>query len=259
MEAKFLAGLFTTPEDLARQVAAAVHRRGVTDRLGSIALRLGFNFSDSIMVDGAIVMSELDAMPNALRDALNPAALRVDLRDGRYWWSTRLFFLASVAKELSDTRLIIFTQNANEFVGVVTPATLRERIFHTSDDQSKEYLRKFELRCRENSVQHHDLAKALRERCSDWNEAIPYQTERNIQVIASNQSLERWLGADLLKQPVKQDKKGLSPAFLRDVMNWPHPYVPVTSGNELVSVIDRAALTERLATLFIDDLAEAYS
>ena len=38
-------------------------------------------------------------------------------------------------------------------------------------------------------------------------------------------------------------------------MDWPHPFVPVTSGGKLVSVIDRSALTEHLARLFIEDMA----
>jgi len=109
LSSQWLAGFFTTPEDLARQVSAAVYRREVTDRLGTISGAPGL--TDSLMYGGPIVDSTLMSLQQSLVRAPELRVLTVDLRDGNYWWSTRLFFLAAVAGELAGTRLLIFTEN----------------------------------------------------------------------------------------------------------------------------------------------------
>jgi hypothetical protein len=195
----------------------------------------------------------MQAMPNSLIDAESPAALRIDLRDGKYWWSTRLFFLACVAKELYGTRLIIFTQRPDEFVGAVTPTTLCERLLRATGK-----LRDFERLCSERPVDRYNLGAALGQRCNEWSEVFPIEKEARLKTFVSDRSLRDWLDADLLKKAVEQVGEDLSPAFLKNVMEWAHPYVPVISDRRLKMVVDRNLLTERLATLFIDDLAEAY-
>src|SRR5918995_5875655 len=54
--------------------------------------------------------------------------LTIDLRDGNYWWLTRLFFLAAVAGALAGTRLLIVTQNGECYPGAATTATVRDRL-----------------------------------------------------------------------------------------------------------------------------------
>ena len=50
----WLAGYFTTPEDLARQVSAAVHRREMSDRLGTMELTIRTGLEDALMAGGPI-------------------------------------------------------------------------------------------------------------------------------------------------------------------------------------------------------------
>ena len=143
----WLAGLFRTPEDLARQVAAAVHRRELHDRIGSISLTLESGFAETAMTGGPIEDSTLMSMQYSLSTAPQLSVLRLDLRDGRYWWSTRLFFLACVAEDIAATRLFMFTDAGNRLVGAATPATVRDRLA-----RSNEVLRSFEEICRKNPV-----------------------------------------------------------------------------------------------------------
>lgn len=52
--------------------------------------------------------------------------LEIDLRDGVYWWSTRLYLLAAPAQELSDVRAFVFVRGEDrQFVGMAPPALVR--------------------------------------------------------------------------------------------------------------------------------------
>jgi hypothetical protein len=246
----FLAGFFTTPEDLARQVSAAVHRREVRDRMEKIELTLESGFSESLMYGGPIADSTMHAMQASLRAAPNLAALKLNLKSGQYWWSTRLFFLATVAEDLTGTRSIIFVDDDGRFIGTTSPATLRDRLLRTSD-----VLRKFDVECRTLTVQHHDLAGALDQRGQLWDRTIPRQVEDGIRAFVSKSSLKGWLGADLIERGVDQQGEELTAPFLQQAMAWPHPLVPVTSGSKLKMVVDRGALADLLARIFVQDLA----
>jgi hypothetical protein len=204
-----------------------------------------------MMADGPIRDSTLQQIQNSLRNASDLTVLQIDLRDGRYWWSTRLFFLACVAEEITDTALVVFTKKGNSFVGAVTPATLRDRLLRTSDQ-----LRKFERRCEEKSVGRYDLEAALARRAADWNIAINGRTEVRIRQHVSEVSLKRWLGSDLEKRPVEHNEQ--LPVFLKDVMGWRYSFVPITSENQLKVVVDKGALAEQLAKLFVQDIATTY-
>jgi hypothetical protein len=149
---EWLAGFFTTPEHLARQVSAAVHRRQMSDRLGTMELTIQRG------VDGRWPISDstLYSMKLSLSAASSRAALRLDLRDGQYWWSTRLFFLACVTPDLMNSRLLIFVEHGDLFAGAATPASLRNCLART-DPQ----FRQFDDQCRLQPIDRFDLAGAL--------------------------------------------------------------------------------------------------
>lgn len=70
----------------------------------------------------------------------------------------------------------------------------------------------------------------------------------------STRELRRWLGSDLLQRGGEQGRVSLEPAFLEGILDWPHPYVPVTSNGDLMMVINRVVFTEQLARMFVQEL-----
>jgi len=55
--------------------------------------------------------------------------VEVDLRDGSYWWSTRLFLFAALAQDLSDVRAFVFvTGGDRRFEGIAAPAIVRRAL-----------------------------------------------------------------------------------------------------------------------------------
>jgi len=247
LSSQWLAGFFTTPEDLARQVSAAVYRREVTDRLGTISGAPGL--TDSLMYGGPIVDSTLMSLQQSLVRAPELRVLTVDLRDGNYWWSTRLFFLAAVAGELAGTRLLIFTENGERYLGAATTATVRDRLASMSTP-----LRQFLDQCRQQAVIAVDLARALDQRAYLWNTIVNQVTEDAERSFVTARDLRRWLGDDLLENSVTQDGDTVSNELLRSIIDWPHPYVPITENGNLRKVVARASVADNLARIFVESL-----
>jgi Domain of unknown function (DUF4062) len=245
----WLAGIFRTPDDLARQVSAAVYRREIQDRVGTISLALESGFAETLMSGGPVRDSTLHTMKQSLATAPQLAVLRLDLRNGQYWWSTRLFFLACVAEEIAGTGLLIFLQDGEKFVGASTPATVRDRLA-----RGDPLLRKFEQNCRRNPVDPRNINQALDQRAAEWDDLFVKQPEENARILVSTRELRRWLNSDLLQRGVEQGRISLAPAFLKGILDWPHPYVPVTSNGNLVMVINRMVFTDQLARMFVQDL-----
>jgi hypothetical protein len=250
LSSQWLAAFFSTPEDLARQVSAAVYRREVTDRLGTISAAPGL--TESLMYGGPISDSTLMSLQQSLVRAPELRVLTVDLRDGNYWWSTRLFFLAAVAGELAGTRLLIFTENGERYLGAATTATVRDRLANMSTP-----LRQFLDQCRQQVVPAADLARALDQRANLWNITVNQGIEDAERSFVTARDLRRWLGDDLLEKSVTQDGDAVSNELLRSIVNWPHPYVPITEGGNLRKVVARAAVADSLARIFVESLDRA--
>lgn len=232
LSAQWLSGFFTTPEELARQVSAAVYRREVTDRLGTISAAPGL--TESLMCGGPISDSTLISLKGSLVGAPELRVLTIDLRDGNYWWSTRLFFLAAVAGELAGTRLLIFTQNGECYLGAATTATVRDRLASKSAP-----LRQFLDLCGQQPVTTLDLARALDHRANLWNNVVNQAIEVAERSFVTARDLRRWLGDDLLENSVTQDGDGV---------------VPITEGGNLRKVVARASVADNLARIFVDSL-----
>jgi hypothetical protein len=53
--------------------------------------------------------------------------LEMNLRDGDYWWSTRLYLLAALAHDMSDVDAFVFLRGGDDrrFVGLSSPSVVR--------------------------------------------------------------------------------------------------------------------------------------
>jgi hypothetical protein len=68
--------------------------------------------------------------------------LEVDLRDGSYWWSTRLYLLAALAQDMSDIRAFVFLSGGADrrFVGMAVPALVRRALAAQTPELETTYL-----------------------------------------------------------------------------------------------------------------------
>jgi hypothetical protein len=60
-----------------------------------------------------------------------------------------------------------------------------------------------------------------------------------------------------LENSVTQDGDVVSNELLRSIVDWPHPYVPITEGGNLRKVVARASVADNLARIFVESLDRA--
>jgi Domain of unknown function (DUF4062) len=127
--AAFLSGIFTSPEDLASQVAAAVASSGLTTWLSTLILnRTSVSASDmgSFGTGGDLYDTSLVSIQQMIVEAGKDRAIVVQLGEGDTWWSTRLFLLVSLLRSLTQVRQIVFTGRGGRFAGMASPNALVE-------------------------------------------------------------------------------------------------------------------------------------
>jgi Domain of unknown function (DUF4062) len=124
---EYLAGLFTSPEDLSSQVAAAVASLGLTTQVSQLVLNRTAVTADSMGGFGTgnpMQDTSLDAIKDMVAGAGKDRAIVVSLGEGDRWWSTRLFLLASLLRSLTHVRQIVFCGREDRFAGMASPDAL---------------------------------------------------------------------------------------------------------------------------------------
>lgn len=120
----YLAGIFTSPEDLASQVAAAVASSRLTTGLSAMIMnRASVSAGDmgAFGTGSELADTSLEAIKEMIVQAGKDRAIVVQLGDGDTWWSTRLFLLASLLRSLTQVRQIVFTGRCGRFAGMASP------------------------------------------------------------------------------------------------------------------------------------------
>jgi hypothetical protein len=112
---------------LASQVAAAVSAQGLTrhmvDRvLGETSIaspRMNPFAKGEAVIDTTLLgIKEMIEKTGAAR------AVVLTIDEGRLWWSTRLFLLASLLRSLTGVRQLVFCDTDGGFVGMASPSAI---------------------------------------------------------------------------------------------------------------------------------------
>ncbi len=125
--AEYLVGMFSSPEDLAGQVAAAVASLGLTTQLSQRILDMTAVTADAMGgfgTGGPMEDTSLDMIKDMVAGVGNNRAIVIRLGEGDTWWSTRLFLLASLLRSLTQVRQMVFTGRGGRFAGMASPGAL---------------------------------------------------------------------------------------------------------------------------------------
>jgi hypothetical protein len=125
----FLAGIFSSPADLASRVAAAVASQGMSTSLSEMVLnRADVNAASmgGFGTGGQLFDTSVMAIKDMIREVGKDRALVISLGEGDTWWSTRLFLLASWLRSLTPVRQLVFTGRGGRFAGMASPSALVE-------------------------------------------------------------------------------------------------------------------------------------
>jgi hypothetical protein len=250
--AEFLVGVFTTPDDLASRVTAAVAVQGLTSQLAERLLSRSSVRADQMEGFGTgseLFDTRIHAIKKMVVDVGKDRALVIHLGDGDRWWSTRLFLLAHLLKSLTAVRQLVFSGRGGHFAGMASPAAIVEGFVAQfpvleeyrrelqqqdgTDDREREIDRQlnswFHFLSRPSTAPP-PVAKSPRSRSSakassDGQSTI--ETERSIQVGVREELLERWLGERIVTRCIRTRESQLTMAQVQQIVESLVPDVPV--------------------------------
>lgn len=69
--------------------------------------------------------------------------LKIDLKRGDYWWSTRLYALATLVHEYPAVKWLPFLNDGKAYVGMVRPAELRRALAVVQPELEETYFQSY--------------------------------------------------------------------------------------------------------------------
>jgi hypothetical protein len=244
----------------------------VWDRLKGLKigeLELAFRDSTpSIDVELASAVQDLRGLSYTphLIEAINAAMDRediklseVNLHSTPYWWSTRLFLLAALAEEYTTIARLVFVEgdDARRYVGMASPRVVRQSLelrfpymgvaFRTlvGNCRPANPGKKAEVQCVGEQWQHFQFQP-------DPNDTKTYE-EKDIKQLVDATQLTALLQG-VLETSSRRWRGGLASRRLyARIMTCDLAFVPLLSGRRLEKIVDRCALSIRIASSALTD------
>ena len=224
-----LAGIFTTPDNLARQVTASIATKGLSRKMThrvleqvSVAARMEpFAKGDPTALDSAI-----PTIIEMITDARDWPALPLELGPPG-WWSTRLYLMAALTERLTDVRQLVFTQGGR-FVGMASPASVQAALCAEFPE-----LATFQAEMEQPAVgapppgvpPTDDVAQGTHRWATQWRAQMGAR-EGSLKVDVRRSLLERWLGERLVTRCVEVSTE-LTMVDVQQIIDSPLPDVPL--------------------------------
>jgi len=252
---KFMISYFRTPEDLASLVSASIYRAemGRQMTLKSIDIEAGLN-QPWVRKDTPVNDSALGTIQSAIAGPKDIQALQIDVGQGLDWWMTRLYFLTSMAADLTSIEVMVFLGENDSFLGVAHPRIVQERLLHEYPD-----LQRYETALTVAGRRAADLPNEVKRRADCW-QATMGPTENVSPIWVTNRELRNWLFPYFITQCVEWDGDSGSALQIQRLLDWPMRFVPVVEKNRFTRVVDKQALTDQVARIFVrDQVARALS
>jgi hypothetical protein len=240
-----LASYFSTPESLASLVSAAVYRAEMSRQLKLESLDLEARFNHPMVRNGPVQDSTLMEIKDVVAGPQEVQALKIHIGKGRDWWMTRLFFLSSLAVDLTSIRVMLFVGEEDAFIGIVDPTIVKAQLAR-HDDRLAQYERKL-ARARSRAP---DLVSEVDRRAGVW-ETTMAGTEAATPAFVTRRDLHRWLDPYMIDHAVDWDRRGNAAIHIQRLLDWPMRFVPVVEDGRFQRVVDKNALSEQVARLFV--------
>lgn len=169
--------------------------------------------------------------------------IEINLHSQPYWWSTRLFLLASILRDDTSIDRIVFTSqgSARQYLGHASPADVVEAMAVKEPSLNEVY---------------HGLKKegsSLSALITKWAQQASFseKSESDVKCLLDGRLLEDLLGNRLTRNFVSPDARSNAHLYYR-VLAQGERYVPVVAHGRLERVID----ADRLARLCAVDALE---
>ncbi len=236
---------FHTPEELAGLAVVALYRLEINRQIGFQSLKIGLTLNAPFRRDDFLTDTSLYEIQSKVSETFD--ALSINIGAGTEWWSTRLYFLASLAADLLETAAMVFLDDSGQFIGMVPPRIVKERLADAYPP----------LRAYEQAVggasRVPDLRGEVARRAGVFMKEIdntPGQ-EARLKVFVTAQALRSWFGDVMVAQALDVALGEPSIWDIQRIIEWPMRYVPISEDGKFTKVVDRQSLAEQVAKLFV--------
>ncbi len=242
-----MVGYFRSADELASLVSAAVYRFEINHQMSLDSLKIEVSLNQPWVRNGPVQDSTVMEIKRVLAGPEATHGLQINIGQGQDWWMTRLYLLSALAADLTPIDVIVFIGLGDIFCGIVNPKVLRDRLLATYP-----LLRRFEKALDEAGSRMPDLDGEIDRRTGVWQSKMNAGgAEGNKPVFVTRRALESWLGPYWITQSIERAANENAALQIQRIMDWPTRYVPVAGGGQPVQVVDKQALTEQIARLFV--------
>jgi len=242
-----LVSFFRNADDLASLASSAIYRSEMDRQIKLESLQIDLQLNAPFTNQGPLNDSSLSQIKSQIAGAEAIGALQINLGNGTNWWSTRLYLLAALASKLADIQMMVFVDAGENFVGMTSPSVVVERL-----SQSQNVLRRFERSFKVK--QGGDVEAEVEHWLNKWEDFVVHVGgEEKIKTFVTRQYIKNWLGEYMLERPLEWESHDTSTWQMQRLMDYPTRFVPLTEKGRFVRIVDRQALTEQIARLFIKE------
>jgi hypothetical protein len=246
-----LASFFTSPEDLAAKSAAAVHLASTVADASDASFDLaGIVGADNI--DRPEILFSQSYVPylvQQFRGLGESPLLKIDLRDGQHWWSTRLYALATLAAEHTSVEWLLFLDGGTRYVGMVRPRDLTRALAAAQPELEGEYRLSLAAPASPGASGEVYAGQVL-QRLAERFRARP-GGEEGLRFFVDS----AWLRTHVAGMSTAQIERAgaFDPLATFQLLQATTPYVPITdAGGQLMKVIDRVGVATEIARTVLE-------
>jgi hypothetical protein len=244
-----MANFFTSADDLAAKVGAAVYVAGVVTEAKDASFDLAAVVSADELESPAMLFnqSRLPYLIQQIRALGDSPLLKIDLRDGTYWWSTRLYAVGTLADEYTTVEWLLFLDQGTDYVGMIRPRDLR-RALAVSQPELEECYRRAALLPAVPGVDGPQRAAQVLE-AFVGGFAVRLGGEEGLRFLVNSAWITRVPGIST----IKVERAGpFDPLATYQLLEAVTPFVPITKGKQLVKVIDRVGVATAIARTVVE-------
>jgi hypothetical protein len=244
---QYLVSYFKSPEDLASLASAAVYRLEMSHQMDLESLNVQSRLNEPMFRHGPVTDSTLGEIKNIIAGPDEVQALQIDIGSGLDWWITRLYFLSSLAADLTEIEVMVFVTEGGHFVGVANPRVVKEQLA-ASYPQIKQY----EDALAASGQPVPDLSREVERRAGVWRGQMDsLGGEHLAPSFVTRRSLYRLLSPYIITQGVELDSNENAALQMQRLLDWPMRFIPVLAEKKFVRIVDQRALAEQVARLFV--------
>jgi hypothetical protein len=244
---QYVVSYFRTPEELASLVSAAVYRVEMSRQMKLESLPIEPRFNQPFIRNGPVADSTLMEIKKVVAGPQEVQALQINIGQGRDWWMTRLYFLSSLAADLTLIEVLVFVSEAEAFIGITNPQVVKERLA-----QAYPMIKQYEDALAQSGPWLADLPSEVDRRASLWTTHMNSTGgEHSNPIFVTKPELERWLAPYLITQAIDSEPRDNAALQMQRLMDWPMRFVPLLEKGRFTRVVDKQALAEQIARIFV--------